>query len=244
EAGCARLGRAIPPASRTVASTPRACPPPLSPLIRPALSAVRGTRCPLNPWTPAFGEAARRTREDGPPRPVVASADGPRRVGGVLRCGRQSRAGLRAHVCRGWGRYESFGECEAGFEGAAHRAGLGDLLEALDLSIGEMVGEVDRDLDPSGRYVGVVVDVNAQVAEIRISGFGVEDEHRRDAGCECGGEELVWGWGGVGAAEAGGFVGDDRVASVDGDLVSKGAVNRLGRGGVAHGGCPCLMRVR
>jgi hypothetical protein len=113
------------------------------------------------------------------------------------------------------GCHESLVERESGFEGAAQGAGLGDLREALDLIVAEMVGEVEGDLDLSGRRVGVVVDVDTQVAEIQVPGLAVEHEHRRDAGCECRGEQFVRARGGVAAAEAGGFVGDDRVASVD-----------------------------
>jgi hypothetical protein len=106
---------------------------------------------------------------------------------GVVSCpGWRDGAGLRA--CGGWGRGgdESFVECETGFEGAAHRTGLGDLLEALSLVVGEVVGEVDGDLDPPWGRVGVVIDGDAQIAEVDVSGFGVEHEHGGDAGCESG----------------------------------------------------------
>jgi hypothetical protein len=76
----------------------------------------------------------------------------------------------RGPTRRGRGCRESLVEREAGFEGAAHRAGLGDLLQALDLIPGEMVGEVDGDLDPSRCRVGVVLDIDAQIAEIQVPG--------------------------------------------------------------------------
>ena len=115
-----------------------------------------------------------------------------------------------------------------------------------DIDLSDLRVDVDYDADTTPRQVEITIQlpdhltddqVNRvkKVAEVDVPGFCVEDKHCRDAGCECGGEELVWGWGGVGAAEAGGFVGDDGVASVDVDLVSEGAVDRLGGGRVGHG---------
>ena len=70
-----------------------------------------------------------------------------------------------------------------------------------------------------GDAVGVVVDVDCCLADVPASVLGVHRDHRRDTRGERRGQQLVRRRSLVGAAEALGLVGDDRVASVDIDLV-------------------------
>ena len=123
---------------------------------------------------------------------------------------------------------------EACFERAPGRARLGDLLQALDLSVGEPVRQVDAHQCLSGRRLRVVDDLDAHILQLPSPVPGVEIDHCGDARCEHRWQQLVRCRPQIRSTEPLGLIRDDRVAAVDVDLVAKSAVNCVGYCGNRH----------
>jgi hypothetical protein len=90
----------------------------------------------------------------------------------------------------------------------------GDVAEALELLVGEVLGDPDFYLEPARIRLMVVGDVDPDVVDVPARAIGVEGDGLPDARRQGGREELVRRGPGVDASQTERFVSDDPVVAV------------------------------
>jgi citrate lyase subunit beta / citryl-CoA lyase len=132
------------------------------------------------------------------------------------------------------GANEALLEGKAGLEGAVDRAAGGDVAEALELLVGEVLREPDLYLEPARVRLMIVGDVDRDVVDVPARAIGVEGDGRSDARRQGGRKELVRRGPGVDASQTERFVGDDPMVAIDDDLVAEAPSEPVGAGVKGH----------
>src|SRR5215207_5887060 len=107
-------------------------------------------------------------------------------------------------------------EHDLAVEGAVHRTLGGDRAQALDLLLGEGVGEAEEDAEAGGAaaFGRRVLARDLDAADVPLLARGIHLHGHRGTGRQAGGQQLLWTWSGVGAARVRGLV-DAQIVAAD-----------------------------